>query len=1168
MADSFKISASLDIPKSISQINADITKLQSQVNQLKITTEIDITKSLNNIQAKLNSIKSPTINVNINPINSDVTNAISNGLKGVQAQANQTASSVNNIAKSLTNLDDKFKKPISAITDNGIINAEKTIAKIKQHFSELGKVTIKGFYNDNETVDNLNKVAVKIKAITGETRTLNFELDKSGKKFYLSSGTSDNSGIDKMILSVQKAQDKLKSLRTDLASTLKSISTSFSDPNSTKAITDDTHIKNLRIQYIKALRTIADLKNADSTTMNSMRSNAEKEIDTLKRMIKEYQNAEYVATSLRTKDLSTNKTIQSQELDKFISKISKNKAVINSMTSDIESLKMSLNGIKDSNSFTKFLNELDVAKSKASSLNSMYQTIGGYDKQLDKLAQNWQKQGIYTEKLKATIDGLKASLSNIKTSDGLTAWINDFNSKIGSINQLPLKIAESRKQLNGIKQVWSEFQGKDKIISNINKELGKMGSRLGSIKSDKTFTKWNEDLSKLNTQILGLINNLNKQVIVQNNINNIQAKISTLNPNKDSNEIARLNEKLQLEQKSLTNLKNQSNIYSNLISFEQQEQYIIEKTSATRDKLLSSINAGVKGYKSSITSAINELNRLQKSSVFSNNSANPVVEQTKQQITQLIAKYQTLMAEMQGNITPAGLENIRNKLIGLSNQFILVTSTAKNFDSQLKSNNSVDKLAQKVALLTARIEAFKKVNSKSVKQFGSQYDSMLSELRNPNIDEATYNRINKQFQVMRQEIVAADKAGKNFFDLFKEKSKKFIGWFSLTYMFSLATRTIRSMISDVATLDKAMTNLKKVTDETESNYARFLKIASKQAQELHSTITDLVEQTATWAKLGYSLQDAQNLAKTSMIYSKVGEIENATAVSDLVTVMKAFNIESSKSITIVDALNELGNNFATSAGELGEGLTKSASALQVANNSFEQSIALLTGGSEITQNANEMGSALKVISMRIRGMKGDLEALGEEYENIESISKIQTQILNLTKGKVNIFDNNGNFRATYDILKDISEIYNDLSDPDRANLTEILFGKLRGNQGVALIQAFQSGQIQKAYETALNSVGSAQKEFDSWSKSIEAHVETFKSAFESLSNAVFENDFLKSLVDSGTKFVNILENIINKIGIIPTILAGISITKAFKNVGEPLNTPVYAQPQFIYVHRM
>ena len=133
-----------------------------------------------------------------------------------------------------------------------------------------------------------------------------------------------------------------------------------------------------------------------------------------------------------------------------------------------------------------------------------------------------------------------------------------------------------------------------------------------------------------------------------------------------------------------------------------------------------------------------------------------------------------------------------------------------------------------------------------------------------------------------------------------------------------------------------------------------------------------------------------------------------------------------------------------------------------------------------------MGSALKVISMRIRGMKGELEDLGEEYDNIESISKIQTQILNLTSGKVNIFDDNGNFRSTYDILKDISEIYDKLSDTDKADLTEILFGKMRGNQGIAIIQAFQSGQIDKAYEAAKNSAGSAQKEFDAWSQSIEA----------------------------------------------------------------------------------
>lgn len=196
-------------------------------------------------------------------------------------------------------------------------------------------------------------------------------------------------------------------------------------------------------------------------------------------------------------------------------------------------------------------------------------------------------------------------------------------------------------------------------------------------------------------------------------------------------------------------------------------------------------------------------------------------------------------------------------------------------------------------------------------------------------------------------------------------------------------------------------------------------------------------------------------------------------------------------------------------------------------------------------------------------MKGELQALGEEYEDIESISKIQTQILNLSNGKVNIFDDNGNFRATYDILKDISEIYDSLSDPDKADLTEILFGKMRGNQGIALIQAFQSGQIEKAYEAAKNSAGSAQKEFDSWSQSIEAHINTFKASFESLSQTVIDSDLIKFVVDFGTTTLNTLDSVISKFGTIPTLLGSIATVGAIKNVGELLNTPVYAQPQLI-----
>ena len=231
-----------------------------------------------------------------------------------------------------------------------------------------------------------------------------------------------------------------------------------------------------------------------------------------------------------------------------------------------------------------------------------------------------------------------------------------------------------------------------------------------------------------------------------------------------------------------------------------------------------------------------------------------------------------------------------------------------------------------------------------------------------------------------------------------------------------------------------------------------------------------------------------------MIYSKVGEVDNDTSVKDLVTIMKAFNIEADDSITIVDRLNKLGNEFATDAASLGQALKVSSAALAASNTTLSETIALITGGVEITQDAGAMGNALRTISMRIRGMKGKLEELGEEYEDVLPVSKLQTQLLNRTG--VNILDAENNFRSIYDILKDIAEIYETLDDPTRADITELLFGKMRANQGIAIIEAFQSGQVQKAFEAAENSAGSAETEFNKWGKSIEAFIETFQSAWE------------------------------------------------------------------------
>lgn len=61
--------------------------------------------------------------------------------------------------------------------------------------------------------------------------------------------------------------------------------------------------------------------------------------------------------------------------------------------------------------------------------------------------------------------------------------------------------------------------------------------------------------------------------------------------------------------------------------------------------------------------------------------------------------------------------------------------------------------------------------------------------------------------------------------------------------------TIKQGVNYVKEIDSALTELKKVTDETEESYDRFLTTAGKTAGKVGSTIKEIVSSTADWARL-------------------------------------------------------------------------------------------------------------------------------------------------------------------------------------------------------------------------------------------------------------------------------------------------------------------------------
>ena len=911
---------------------------------------------------------------------------------------NNVATAAQNVQRAMTPSDKNYFSNSSAILRNiqYFNEEENAIRSLEQTFTSLGATVTS--IERKKSSGFLDAFTVSVRSASGEVENFNYRWKNLNAgiegadpdwKYALSNITATDKYIQKLAESAKIAQDKLNAMADTMQQKL--LSTYMGFGNGSKPIVNAEHWNELAKQADVASNAIEKLRTADSTTSASIKANAEIEIQKLKDLARSYQNAEYAATSLRTKDIGTNKPIQTQELDKFISKISSSKPILDAMTGDISQLKALLNNITDTTSFTKYLNELDIAKSKFESLKAMYQSIGSYDKQLDKLAQDWQKQGIYVGNVKTTIENLKASLANVNTSNGLTTWISDFNSQISNISKLPIEIAKYKQEITATRDEWKS-QGI--YVGEIQAKVTSLARSLPNIKKPEKFNEWVQEWNDINQKANQLKVNLDSQVATHNKIYEIQSQIAKLNPTKDGAEIARLNEKLSAEQKTLSNLQMQSNVYSNLVSLEQHEQYITEQTVQARDKLLSATNTGVKQYQTTITNAITELQGITNSAVFRNNASNSQVTQTKQDINSLITAYQNLATKLQGNITPAGLETVRTELTQLNASFNDATTKAERFETELRNGNSAEQLAQKVALLTSRIKAYRQANSKSEKKFGSQYDSMLSQLANPNIDLNTYNALNKQFQTMRQEINAANVAGKNLWQTFKEKLGKFTGWMSMTYAVSMFTRSIRQAVTELKEIDTILTEISKTSDRTEASLRKLGETSFATASKYGQKASDYLLGVQEMSRAGFDENSSEQMAELSTLAQSAGDMTAELANEYLIATNAGYQFGGSaeKLNSVLDSQNYITNRNALNMSELAEATKIVASQASQSGIGIDKMTAAVGTMIATTQQGGEVAArAFKGILMNLQQVKGTAEDIGDGGEDIttESLTKYE-----------------------------------------------------------------------------------------------------------------------------------------------------------------------------------
>lgn len=178
-------------------------------------------------------------------------------------------------------------------------------------------------------------------------------------------------------------------------------------------------------------------------------------------------------------------------------------------------------------------------------------------------------------------------------------------------------------------------------------------------------------------------------------------------------------------------------------------------------------------------------------------------------------------------------------------------------------------------------------------------------------------------------------------------------------------------------------------------------------------------------------------------------------------------------------------------------------------------------------------TALKTTSLRLRGT--DVKVLEEEGVDsdgaVTSKSKLQSKVKGLSG--VDILTETGDYKSTYEILSQIADVWEDISNMDQAALLELLAGKRNASVLAAILQSPE--ELKAAYEDANNAAGSALQENEKYLDSIQGKIDQFNNAMQAMWSNTLDSDMVKWFVNLGTELIKIVD----KIGLIPSILAAI-----------------------------
>lgn len=523
-------------------------------------------------------------------------------------------------------------------------------------------------------------------------------------------------------------------------------------------------------------------------------------------------------------------------------------------------------------------------------------------------------------------------------------------------------------------------------------------------------------------------------------------------------------------------------------------------------------------------------------------------------LKEALEEYKKITKDLENAKTDEELVNLGEKAVETENKIKGLVNEIKNLSSPTATETQIKGLAKQIGTF---INNNSRLSSDARNEL-IQYFNLLTS--GASIGSDALQKISNRFKDISISEKEAGNLGGNFFDRMIGKAQEGLAYLGTKFSFFEIFNQFKQGIEMVHQFDDALTEMQKVSDETIYSLQRYQKTTFDTASAIGSSALQIQQSTADWMRLGETLTEASKSAKASTILMNVSEFQSIDdATESLVAMGQAY--DDLTKMDIIDKLNIVGNNFAISTSEAASALQRSASALKVAGNDMNEALAIVTAGNAVIQNPEQVGLAARTIALRLTGTKSSkeqLEELGEETDSMlttqsklrETIKEATSVASNNWKG-IDIFDSNGNYKSTYQILLEIANVYEEIEETDkrlgRNNknlLLETLAGKTRANVAASIIS--NPKLLREAYTMSQNAEGSAMEENEKYMASISGHMAQLSNAWQELWANTASRDVINLFVDLAKGAVDAA----NAIGLIPTVLGLITTYMSIIQVGS------------------